>query len=144
MQVLPNGVRVTDESHVHVAISAAHLAEFAAKCPNISLEGLQFATFEASKSGLCYLRGPLVGDDPIPDEVCFWERRGSRPNLSRMIDALPLPTRTVTAVIVGGVLATIFYGPLAEREPMEGMDPDTLAAAKAFWAQHALVPELLP
>jgi hypothetical protein len=99
----------------------------------------------------CALRGPLVGDPPIPDAICYRARRGDRPGDSRMTSKLgSKPTRLVT-VIAGPhddqpcVLYTAYAGPQAPREPFDpGLDDAGRAESEAFWAQHALAGEGSP
>jgi hypothetical protein len=87
----------------------------------------------------CGLRGPLVGDAPIGESSVTYAKRGERPNESRLTDLPPLPSRELTAIVIGGNLATLYAGPLA---PQETTDPflrdDARAASEAFWAEHAL------
>jgi hypothetical protein len=93
----------------------------------------------------CGLHGPLMGDDPVGDDECELVRRGDRPNLSRLCDRQPRPTRQVT-VIAGPhgddpcVLYTAFGGPVAEKEVGDPTltDDDAIAKSAAFWAEHAL------
>lgn len=94
----------------------------------------------------CRLYGPSVGDGYIPETAVVYEPRGDRPYASRLIAQPPRPTRlcTVVAVEHGGqscVLATVYGGPAAPREP--GSFPDDMPqaerdAALLFWARHAL------
>jgi hypothetical protein len=85
----------------------------------------------------CALRGPLVGDAPIVDT--FEQVRNGRPNPSRMTNLPPLPSSTLTAIVVGGNLATIYGGPLAPQEPGDPyLAEEQKPASEAFWAEHAL------
>lgn len=89
----------------------------------------------------CALRGPTVGDGPITGGV-FWKRRLGRSWPSRLC-GLPLTTsRLVSMVVVDGVLATIYGGPIAPREVF---DPDLPKSSDSaieyslqFWSEHVL------
>lgn len=92
----------------------------------------------------CALRGPLVGDEPIPESECHYEFRGNRDGKSRVCRRGYLPTRKVT-VVAGPheghacVLYTAYPGPAAPREPFDkGLDEASLEESKRFWAEHAL------
>lgn len=90
----------------------------------------------------CSLHGPIMGDDPIPDEEVFRIPRGVRTWSSRLTSRRPRPVRQVT-VIAGPhdghacVLYTAFGGPLAPQEPGDPTCKD-VAASSEFWAAHAL------
>lgn len=91
----------------------------------------------------CALRGPSVGDPPIGDADTFRACRVAngqpRPNGSRMV-RLPMgASDTLTAIVIGGNLATMYGGPLAPREPDDPDIPENeLEASREFWAEHAL------
>lgn len=92
----------------------------------------------------CGLFGPLVGDVTVPESEVIYERRGNRPQVSRLVNRQPRPTRQVS-VIAGPyreetcVLYTAFGGPVA---PFEPGDPALKEADRekslAFWKEHAL------
>lgn len=94
----------------------------------------------------CGLYGPLVGDDPVREELVQYKIRESRCCASRvLIDGRTRPTKTLT-VIAGPhegescVLYTAYGGPVAPREPG---DPAILNGAewersRDFWREHAL------
>jgi hypothetical protein len=87
----------------------------------------------------CALRGPAVGDPPVTEPSVHYARRGTRGNLSRMVGLDPTTTQELTAVVIGGVLATIYGGPLAPRETSDPFLPyEERAASELFWASHAL------
>jgi hypothetical protein len=91
------------------------------------------------------LYGPLVGDDPIPEDAVTRASRNGRPTLSRLIDKPTRPSSTATVIFgpdANGVtvLYTMYGGPAAPREP----DDPSLSEeaerqeARDFWAVHAL------
>jgi hypothetical protein len=102
----------------------------------------------------CGLYGPAVGDEPVPDALAVYAKRGTRDNASRMVRRPSRPTRTLT-VIAGPqgpgnstpddttIMYTSYGGPCAPREPgdlsLQGDGQEAaLAESKAFWAEHAL------
>lgn len=92
----------------------------------------------------CALRGPVMGDDAVPEREAIYHNRGDRSYPSRMCLGASRPTRTVT-VIAGPdgldacVLYTAFGGPLAPKEPNDPtVKPEEMAGSVAFWAEHAL------
>lgn len=95
----------------------------------------------------CGLRGPIVGDDPIPEEEVTYKKRGERAWASRMVKREALSTRKIT-IIAGPhetendsfacVLYTAFGGPASPQEPGDPGCKD-VEASKKFWAKHALV-----
>jgi len=91
----------------------------------------------------CMLWGPIMGDDPIPDDPIPYKvemrRRGNRPYLSRVLVGFKPHTSNQVTVIAGPhageacALYTAFGGPLAPKEPGE------LAATIAdFIAEHCV------
>lgn len=90
----------------------------------------------------CGLYGPIMGDDPIPEDQVLYIKRNARDHETRFIDKPTRPTTQVT-VIAGPydnhpcVLFTAFGGPAAPQEPGDPNCKD-LVASKTFWAQHAL------
>jgi hypothetical protein len=95
---------------------------------------------------LSELRGPAVGDEPVPDaDVEYRVRRGRKCASRRMKRHVARWTRTVT-VVVGphgsedNVLYTVYGGPRAPREPGDASINtwEELEASREFWAQHAL------
>ena len=97
----------------------------------------------------CGLYGPVMGDEPVPEDEVSYARRGSREWTSRMCDRPLRPARQVS-VIAGPhedhecVLYTAFGGPVAPREPADPAcaEDDQLAASREFWSQHALSREV--
>lgn len=91
----------------------------------------------------CRLRGPCVGDPPVPSHIARQEKRGTRSWTSRVVDMPPTRTRWIT-VVAGPhgdqpcVLYTAYGGPAAPREPLDpelvGADAD---ASNAFWSAPA-------
>lgn len=90
----------------------------------------------------CGLHGPLMGDDPVPENQVHYERRGAREWDSRLCQRPERRVRTVS-VIAGPheehacILYTAFGGPVALQEPGDPGCRDH-EASKAFWAEHAL------
>jgi len=102
----------------------------------------------------CSIRGPIVGDTPVPDEHCIMRVRGDRKWPSRMLKATEawdysVGISRILTIICGPaeghpcVLYTAYGGPLAPKEPgdtslhLPGKENE-LAEATAFWAEHAL------
>lgn len=91
---------------------------------------------------LCALHGPIMGDEPIPEDETRLVNRGKRTWYSRMCEREPRPVNTVT-IIAGPhgdepcVLYTAYPGPPAPQEPGDPACKD-IEASKAFWRQHAL------
>ena len=92
----------------------------------------------------CGLYGPLMGDDPVPEEEVRYQVRDGREWPSRLVNKPMRLTREIT--IIGGpyesltcILYTAFGGPLAPREPGDPtLDQDQRAESEAFWKTHAL------
>jgi hypothetical protein len=91
----------------------------------------------------CGLHGPLLGDDPVPEDECRHEVRGDREWTSRLCDRPERRVRTVS-VIAGPhddgspcVLYTAFGGPVAPQEPGDPRCRD-MDESKRFWDEHAL------
>lgn len=92
----------------------------------------------------CALRGPVVGEAPVPEAEVHYAPRGGRGWPSRLVAWEPSESRSVT-VIAGPhgdlpcVLFTAYGGPLAPREPGDPDLPEVeRAASEAFWGEHAL------
>lgn len=92
------------------------------------------------------LYGPKVFDAPVEEEQVFYQFRGNRQTMSRMIDLPHRATRDVT-IIAGPygdeplVLYTIHGGPLAPKEPATLTEHDSDAdrhESLEFWRVHAL------
>ena len=92
------------------------------------------------------LYGPKVFDPPVEEEQVFYQFRGNRQTMSRMVDLPHRPTRDVT-IIAGPfgdeplALYTIHGGPLAPKEPATLTEHDSDADRQEsieFWAVHAL------
>ena len=132
-------VVVAPQSHVHQERILADIERCLVDLPR---EGVVIRTFDIGREEPCYLRGPSMGDDPVPEEAVYYAVRPPRAAASRMINAEPARTTVATAIVIDGVLATAFYGPLAPREPSDpGLTDDNREESVLFWAQHALVPE---
>lgn len=95
----------------------------------------------------CALHGPATGGQPVPESEVTYQRRGARPNVSRLCDRPPTRSNVVTAIVIGNEgpeggqrIDTAFGGPLAPREQGDPdlVDPAEQAASAAFWAEHAL------
>lgn len=149
-------MEITEESHLDHGLApdvVEHIRDRFADRASFFVESFELPP----RLGLVYcdLYGPAMGDAPVvPGGPVTYGRvaylhRGSRPYPSRVLIGAPRrPTRTVT-VIAGPhgdspcVLYTAFGGPSTPREPgdpaLNACDADTIAAAEAFWAKHALV-----
>lgn len=147
---------VTDKSHLDHAMTAAQ-REFAltairegratVKVGSVSGETVGFAILAVELPASlgtvpCALLGPETGGAPISDAEAFTATRNGRPNTSRLTRKPPVPSSFLTAVIVGGNLATIYGGPLAPQEPGDPyLAPEGKAASEDFWSKHALSAE---
>lgn len=94
----------------------------------------------------CGLHGPSMGDEAIGEDEVSYEKRGSRPNPSRLCSRPTRPS-SICTVIAGPaqegdedlILYTAFGGPLAPREVTDPYLPEEAKAeSEAFWAVHAL------
>lgn len=89
------------------------------------------------------LYGPAVGDDPVREDEVVYEKRGTRPGPSRLVDRPPRPVRTMVIIGIAGPEARVFtaYGSQVEV-PREWWDPTMkpyeAVEAAIFWAEHAL------
>ncbi len=112
----------------------------------------------------CALWGPAMGDAPFRESDVLYQRRGKRPwasrvlrpSLARLARSSRLETSRIVTVVcldpamVGRpelrdclVLATMYGGPLAPREPGDPSiqdDPGALSESFRFWRDHALSP----
>lgn len=139
-------MKIIDKSHTDHGLTERHLQylQFAFKGRTSFFRETIYFPGELEQIP-CALYGPAVGDDPIAEKKVTYERRGDRPNLSRMIDKKSRPTRQVT-VIAGPhegepcVLYTAFGGPLAPKEPGDPSltEEEQIKEAEEFWKQHAL------
>jgi hypothetical protein len=90
----------------------------------------------------CALLGPKTGGKPIAESEVFHATRGKRPNTSRLTRLPSVPSNMMTAIIVKGVLVTLYGGPLAPQEPNDPyLDPKDKPASDDFWSTHALSAE---
>lgn len=92
------------------------------------------------------LYGPKAFDAPIEEEQVFYECRGNRQTMSRLIDLPHRPTHNVT-LIAGPygdeplALYTIHGGPIAPKEPETLTEQDSVEdriESLEFWRVHAL------
>ena len=138
-------LKLTRESHLDHGIPTAVLAHLLTLLGE--RDGFFVETVELpAELGVvpCALRGPAVGDPPIPDSETEMRRRGERTWESRTT-TLP-PTRTRLVTIIAGpagsdtcVLYTVYGGPCAPQEPDDpNLDPRRIGPSMDFWATHAL------
>lgn len=95
----------------------------------------------------CDLRGPMVGDDPVPDSLCSYGRRGEQRKWDTRFTTMH-PTVSTDVTIIAGphgddacVLYTVYGGPCAPREPGDpslAATPEQHAESVAFWKEHAI------
>lgn len=140
-------LEITSESHVDHGLPPEAIDYLKKKYAGKSAFFIDSFTIPEGWEDLkCALRGPTVGDPPIPDEKTFQAMRGDRKTPSRMVNVGHKRTRVCT-VIAGPsdgkacILYTAYGGPLAPREvadPSIADDAAALAESKAFWAEHAL------
>jgi hypothetical protein len=135
--------RITHRSHLDHGLTMAHLRFLLDQIPTVN--GLTVKTLELPEelpSLPCGLHGPVMGDEPVPEDEVRYETRNDRPNESRICDRGTRLVRLLTVVIgPDGMLFTAYGGPPAEREPGDPSlqeDPDALNAAKGYWKLHAL------
>jgi hypothetical protein len=139
-------LKITKDSHVDHGLTSEvldHIKERFADRDAFFIETFQLPV-ELGKV-FCGLYGPLMGDDPVPEDIVYYGIRDGRKVATRMIQAPYRMVRTLT-VIAGPhgedscVLYTAFGGALTEREPG---DPDIksledLEKSRKCWAEHAL------
>jgi hypothetical protein len=139
-------IKILDASHLDHSLTPAHVAwllEYFSDRVGFFLETVELPPELPDLP--CGLHGPLVGDPPVPESEVTYRRRGERLGATRLCARPSRPTRLLT-VIAGPdgdepcALYTAFGGPAAPREPFDlSMAPDEVqAAARAFWAEHAL------
>ena len=132
--------KVITESHIHAGINQ----EFIEALPQ-STE-FKISVVESPTEGLDH----CVETDS--QSAIYWERRGDRPNLSRMVKGEPVTTNKVVVVEVPHegevVVATAYFGrEIADKEPFEAdwtqeqCEAWVEANPNSFWATHALVEE---
>ena len=144
-------VNITAESHMDHGMTAAQREHALTALRNdtatlrVNAPGFVIAEVtlpESLGTVPCALLGPTTGGAPIPESETFQAKRGNRPNTSRLVRRPPTQSRVVTAIIVGGNLATVYGGPLAPQEPGDPfLNPEGRAASEAFWNEHALSAE---
>lgn len=89
------------------------------------------------------LYGPSAGDAPVAEDEVVYEKRGSRPGPSRLVDRPHRPVRRMIVVGIAGPDAKVFtaYGSqvAAPREWWDtSMKPHEAVEAAKFWSEHAL------
>ncbi len=160
-------VVVPGVSHVDHGITPAQLAwilaEIGPRDTDFLLEKLELPPELGTV--LSGLYGPIAGDPPIGEEDVVYRRRGDRKIASRLIRRPLRPTNRVVVIACRRVrdrqmpeidaergpepepeliLATVYGGPLAPREPwdesIQEVEP-LLADSHAFWRDHALALE---
>lgn len=90
----------------------------------------------------CALRGPIVGDDVIGFDDTFLATRKGRPNQSKLTNLPPTKTYTVSVIVIDGVLATMYGGPVAPQEVEDpNIDASNVETSRTFWSMHALSAE---
>lgn len=134
---------ITDASHLDHALTDDHIAFIRQTFGD--RDGFFLVTVDMPE-GLadlpCGLHGPIMGDEPVPEDETRREHRGGRTWTSRLTDRVPRPDRRLT-VIAGPhgedncVLYTAFGGPVALQEPGDPGCKD-VAASTEFWSQHAI------
>lgn len=141
MHTLPKSqITITDRSHVH---QVRILKDIEDNLTNVPSSGLVIRTFQIARTEPCYIRGPIVGTDPVPESAVYYAARPPRSYMSRMTEGEPTKTDLVTVIVYGGILATCFYGPLAAREVNDpNLSDMDRAESIAFWSQHALIEEV--
>lgn len=133
-------MKIISESHVHDGINPSWIEALPAS------EEFKISVHESEFEGLDH----CVKTDESSE--IYWEKRGDRPNFSRMVKASAVKTNKVVTVEVPHngeiVLATAYFGrKVADKEPFDSdwsiaqceewvrNNPDS------FWANHALVKE---
>ena len=101
------------------------------------------------ESVICGIRGPNVGDPPVPESEVKYMVRPNRRCASRVLCTPTQPRYVRQLTVIAGpsgvdpcVLYTAYGGPKAPREPgdqyIETMEE--IVEARRFWRNHALVP----
>lgn len=99
------------------------------------------------------LYGPASGDRPVPEEGVFYASRGGRPWKDRLILAPKRDSHLITVIAVPEFRAdapkdrlvafTAYGGPMAPQNPEDSSNKNP-AAARKFWAEHALAVDEVP
>lgn len=138
-------MRTSHRSHLDHGLTADQYSYIAQVCEAEGLKGLFITTIQLPDdmgTVPCGIHGPLMGDEPVPEEEVHYVKRGSRPYQSRMCRR---PERQVRQITVVGdkhypdefVLRTAWGGIQALQEPDDPSCRD-IEASKKFWAEHAL------
>lgn len=138
-------IKIIPESHVDHGLTPGQLA--AALALVEPGEGVTVATVELPEglgTAPCAIRGPIVGDEPITEDVAIRGVRGERAGASRLV-LMPCRRSRLVTVVVGPhgdepcVLYTAYAGPEAPREPWDpSLDAVSARESDAFWSEHAL------
>lgn len=135
-------MNIIGESHIHPGIPTAWLESIPAS------EEFKITVHESESEGLDHCI------DTNESSEIYWERRGNRSNLSRMVVGTPVVTNKIVTIEcpnddgVTIVLATAYYGrEVADREPFqhnwseEDCNEWVRNNPDHFWSTHALVKE---
>jgi hypothetical protein len=97
---------------------------------------------------LSALYGPAAGDEAVSEVAVVYEKRGTRPGPSRIIELPCRPCRRMVVCGIAGKYPKVFtaYGTqAAEPSPREwwdsGMKPHEALQSASFWSEHALARE---
>lgn len=143
-------MKITNDSHLDHGLSQAqvdYLLSLFGERDGFFIETIKLP--EELGTAPCGLYGPLMGDEPISDDIVHFGVRGNRPGKSRLISKKPRLTRQVS-VIAGPhedepcILYTAFGGPVTPRETFDpGLQENeaALEESRVFWSQHALAAE---
>ncbi len=146
------GFIILPESHVDHGLTEAHLdflREYFELNPQKSVIFIDTIDLPERLAPLdCGLYGPIMGDEPVGEDVVTYMVRGNRKCASRMVNLPKRKTRKLVFICGPSgdkpcVLYTAYGGPLAPREPGDlsiGSWEEVLASRK-FWAEHALAYE---
>lgn len=97
----------------------------------------------------CALVGPVMGDDPVAESLCFYTKRGDRAFTSRLCHWAPRETWLLTVSAAPGALPRdedddvmelleVYAGPETVPEMCDPRLPvDKVTASIAFWSEHA-------
>ena len=139
-------MKIVNKSHLDHGLSPEHLAFIREKFGGRSEFFIETVELPAELPSLkCGLHGPIMGEDPVPEDEVFYRKRGNGRGASRLCSRPPIETRKLT--VIGGpggddlcVLYTAYGGPLAPREPEDTSlsNEKEREESVAFWNEHAL------
>jgi hypothetical protein len=151
--------RITSESHTDHNLTLGHLELIRSTFRERTSFFAEVIDIPENLASLpSALHGPTMGDEPVLESEVYYERRGTRTWVSRMVRRAPRMVRKMVVIAgpqsgptgpdgPGGIILYTAYGGLI-ASPREPGDPDVikaggseLARCTEFWKVHALNPE---